>query len=82
MKNWKTYLIIAMVFCMVVVFAGCPGGTGDDETTTTADNNTTTTAENTTTTEEETTTTEEETTTVETLPELDTQKDPYVDDIF
>ena len=79
MKNWKRYLIIALVFCMVVIVAGCPaaddGKDTTDGTTTAGD---TTTEE--TTTEEETTTAE--ITTEETLPPLDPEKDPYETDIF
>ena len=81
MKNWKRYLIIALVFCMVVIVAGCPAAdNGKDDGTTTAGDTTTeeTTTEETTT--EETTT--EETTTEETIPPLDPEKDPYVDDPF
>ena len=82
MKNWKRYLIIALVFCMVVIVAGCPAAddgkdTTAGDTTTLADGGDTTTEETTT---EETTT--EETTTEETIPTLDPEKDPHVDDPF
>ena len=60
MKNWKTYLMILLAFCMVVMIAACGGGEGDNGDGTTAGQDATTDGDGTTTPEDQESTTPED----------------------